>query len=104
MLARRLMLALGIALGIATAVPATVVAIATVEQLVSVAGGTPYLMSCSQDGPAWYCSAGATRLHPDWFAKITPGSGQEETLEMQVTTGQLPLDANSRTWLIDLQG
>ena len=102
MLARRLSLALAAALGVSIVIPGTAVAIATVEELVAVARASPYFMQCSQDGPAWYCSAGATRTHPDWFAKVTPGSGQEQTLEMQVTTGQLPMDPTSRSWIIDL--
>ena len=59
--------------GLGAALPGPALAIATVQELVGVAAGAPYNMKCSQDGPAWYCSAAATRIHPAWFAKITPG-------------------------------
>src|SRR5262245_24105239 len=98
---RRLMLSAAILVALGLIAPMSAMA-ATVADLVALATAAPHLMVCSQDGPAWYCNAPANRFHPSWFAKITPGSGQEDTLDTNVSTGQLPLDATSRSWMIDM--
>jgi hypothetical protein len=97
----RTTLALAVLASLAVVVPAIVLA-ATVGQLVTRATGSPYNMTCTPSASDVICNAPATRLHPAWSAKITPASGQEDTLDTAASTGQLPLDANSRAWMIDL--
>ena len=83
----------------ALALPALVRA-ATVNDLVTLATSATYGMQCTPSSSDVTCSAAASRLHPAWFARITPESGQEESLLTRATTGQLPLDATSRSWMI----
>lgn len=100
MRARRLVLLATVALIASLAWPAIVRA-ATVEDLIALAT-SKYGMSCDGNDEAWICAAQATRTHPAWEAAITPGSGPVATLKTIATTGQLPLDQNSRNWMLDL--
>lgn len=77
-----------------------VVLAATAEDLVALATSAAYGMTCTPSASDVVCNAPANRLHPAWSAKITPPTGQEDTLDTATATGQLPLDANSRSWMI----
>ena len=86
---------------LALALPALTLA-ATVGDLVALATSPTYNMQCVSSASDVQCTAPASRFHPAWFARITPASGQEDTLLTRATTGQLPLDATSRSWMIDM--
>jgi hypothetical protein len=94
---RRTVLALIAVTALAVAVPGAALA-AKVADLVNLATGT-YGMQCTPSATDVTCAAPATRFHPEWHARITPASGDEETLDTVAITGQLPLDTNSRSWM-----
>ena len=73
---------------------------ANAEDLVALASGAPYSMTCTPSAVDVICDAPATRLHPQWTAKVTPNAGQENTLDTIARTGKVPLDANSLSWMI----
>ncbi|MEO5704142.1 MAG: FGLLP motif-containing membrane protein [Candidatus Limnocylindrales bacterium] len=98
---RRTALLLAVLAAIGVVVPAIILA-ATVGQLQTKATTAPYNMTCTPSAVDVLCNAPASRLHPLWKAKITPASGQEDTLGTSASTGQLPLDATSRAWMIDM--
>src|SRR5215212_3095838 len=96
---RRLVAPVLLLIAVGVTVPG-LVAGATVNDLVVLAKSPAYNMTCTASAADVTCNAPASRLHPAWDARITPASGQEKTLDTSTTTGQLPLDATSRGWMI----
>lgn len=95
---RRAGWALAALAALAVTLPAIAFA-ATVQDLLSLAT-TTYGMTCTPSASDVTCNAPANRFHPQWDARITPALGQEDMLDTWATTGQLPLDSNSRSWMI----